>query len=72
MQETEETWVQFLGQEDSLEEGMATRFSILASRIPWIEEPDGPQSMGSQKIRQHWSDLAQAQQHSTVKQLSFN
>ena len=36
-----ETWVQSLGQEDSLEKGMATRFSILAWEIPWMEEPGG-------------------------------
>ena len=34
-------WVRFLGQEDPLEEGMATRSSILAWRIPWTEEPVG-------------------------------
>ena len=37
-----------LGQEDPLEEGMATHLSILAWRIPWTEEPGGLQSMGSQ------------------------
>ena len=35
----QETWVQSLGQEDSLEKGMATHSSILAWRIPWTEEP---------------------------------
>ena len=45
-----ETWVQSLGWEDSLEEGMATHSSILAWRIPWTEEPDGIQSMGSQRV----------------------
>ena len=35
----QETQVQSLGQEDSLEEGIATYFNILAWRIPWIEEP---------------------------------
>ena len=40
-----ETWVQSLGWEDPLEEGMATHSSILAWRIPWTEEPDGQQSM---------------------------
>ena len=35
-----ETWVQFLGWEDLLEEGMATHSSILAWRIPWTEEPN--------------------------------
>ena len=34
----QETWVQFLGQEDPLEEGMATHSSFLAWRIPWTEE----------------------------------
>ena len=45
-----ETWVQFLGWEDPLEEGMATHSSILAWRIPWTEEPSGLQSMGSQRV----------------------
>ena len=36
------------GWEDPLEKGMATHSSILAWRIPWTEEPGGPQSMGSQ------------------------
>ena len=36
-----ETWVQSLGWEDPLEEGMATHSSILAWRSPWAEEPDG-------------------------------
>ena len=35
----QETWVQSLGQEDSLEEGVATYSSILARKIPWTEEP---------------------------------
>ena len=43
---TQETWVQSLGQEDPLEKGMAIHSSILAWRIPWIEEPDRLQSMG--------------------------
>ena len=42
-------WVQSLGQDDLLEEGMATHSSILAWRIPWTEEPGGLQSIGSQK-----------------------
>ena len=45
----QETWVRFLGQEDPLEKGMATRFDTLAERIPWTEEPGGLQSMGSQR-----------------------
>ena len=39
MQEMQETWVQSLGWEDPLEEGMATHPNILAWRIPWMEEP---------------------------------
>ena len=39
-----------LGQEDHLEEGMATHSSILAWRIPWTEEPGRLQSMGSQRV----------------------
>ena len=41
-------WVRSLSWEDPLEEGMATHSRILAWRIPWTEEPGGPQSMGSQ------------------------
>ena len=46
----QKTWVQFLGQEDPLEEGMATHPSILAWAILWVEEPGGLQSMVLQKI----------------------
>ena len=46
-----ETWIQFLGQEDPLEKGMATHSSILAWRIPWTEKPGRLQSMGLQKVR---------------------
>ena len=45
-----ETWVQSLGWEDPLEEGMATHSSILAWRIPWREEPSGLQSIGSHRV----------------------
>ena len=46
-----ETHVQSLGQEDPLEEEMATQFSILAWRIPWTEESGRLQSIGSQRVR---------------------
>ena len=42
--------VQSLGQEDPLEEEMATHFSILAWEIPWTEEPGGLQFIGSQRV----------------------
>ena len=47
---TQETWVQSLGQEDSLEKEMATHSSILAWKTPWTEEPVRLQSMGSQRV----------------------
>ena len=46
-----ETRVQFRGWEDLLEKEMATHSSILAWKIPWMEEPGGVQSMGSQTVR---------------------
>jgi len=46
----EETLLQSLGQEDSLEKEMATHSSILAWKIPWTEEPVGLQSMESQRV----------------------
>ena len=45
-----ETWVRSLGWEDPLEEGMATHSSIVAWRIPWMEEPVGLQSVGLQRV----------------------
>ena len=47
-----ENWVQSLGWEDPLEEGMATHSSILAWRIPWTEEPGGLLSMALQSQTQ--------------------
>ena len=46
----QETWVQSLGVENPLENGMATHSSILAWRIPWTEEPGGLQSMRWQRV----------------------
>ena len=50
----QETQVPSLSREDPLEEEMATHSSLLAWRIPWTEEPGGPQSMGSQRVRHNW------------------
>jgi len=47
----QETQVQCLGREDTLEKGMATHSSTLAWRTPWTEEPGGLLSTGSQGIR---------------------
>ena len=45
-----ETWVRSLGQEDPLEKEMAAHSSILAWRIPWMEEPGRLQYLGSQRV----------------------
>ena len=50
----QETQVQSLGHEDPLEKGMVTHSSILAWRIPWMEEPGRLQSMRSQRVRHDW------------------
>ena len=47
----QETWVQSLGWEDTLEKKMATQSSILAREIPWTEKPGGLQSRGLLKIQ---------------------
>ena len=57
LQKPQEMWVLSLGQEDPLEEGMATHSSIFAWRIPQTEKPGRLQSMGSQRVWQNWSDL---------------
>ena len=55
----QEIWVWSLGQEDALEDSMATHFSVLSWRIPWTEEAGGLQSMGLHRAGHDWSDLAQ-------------
>ena len=46
----EEMWVQPLGQEDPLEEEIATHFNVLAWKIPWTEEPGGQVSIESHRV----------------------
>ena len=53
-----ETWVQSLGREDFLEKEMATHSSILAWKIPWMEEPGVLQFMGSQRVGHDWANSA--------------
>ena len=48
-------WVWSMGQEDPLEEEMATHSSILAWKIPWMEKPGRLQSMGTQRVRHNWT-----------------
>ena len=50
MQETQETWVQSLSQEDSQEEEMETHSGTLTWEIPWTKELGGLQFMGSQRV----------------------
>ena len=56
-----EMQVRSLGQEDPLEEGMATHSSILAWRIPWTGEAGRLQSVGLQRVGNDWSGLALTQ-----------
>ena len=51
MQDTQEVRVQSLGQQDPLEEEMATHSNILAWRIPWTEEPRRLWFIGSERVR---------------------
>ena len=60
MLETQETLCWSLGQEDPLEEEMATHSSILAWETPWTEEPGGLESMQLQRVEHDW-----ATKHST-------
>ena len=67
VQEPQEMWVQSLGREDPLEEGVATHPSILAWRIPQTKEPGGLQSMGSKRVRHDWATKHSAAQHRLSK-----
>ena len=51
----QETWVWSLAWEDPLEKAMATHYSILAWKIPWMEEPGRLHSMWSQRVRHNWA-----------------
>ena len=50
IEESQETWVQSLGQEDSLEKEMTIHSGILAWEIPWTEKPTSLQSKGSKRV----------------------
>ena len=60
----QEMQIQSLGQEDALEEEMATHANIFAWRIPWTQEPGGLQSMGLQRVGQDLVTKQQQQQSS--------
>ena len=67
VQETQEMWVQSLSQEDPLEDGIKTHFSIFAWRILWTEEPVRIQLMGSQRVGHDCET-----EHTSIKALSPN
>ena len=64
-----ETRIRSLGREDPLEKKMAIHSSTLAWRIPWTEEPGRLQSIWSQRVKLHWSDLAAAAAQGSIKSL---
>ena len=55
MQEMQETWVQSLGRDDSLEKEIVTHSGILSWETPWTEESGGLQSMGFQRVGCNWA-----------------
>ena len=61
-----EMQVRSLGQEDPLEEGMATHLSLLAWEIPWTEDPGGLQSIGLQRVRHDLVTKEQQQTHAII------
>ena len=67
-----ETQVRSLGGEDLLEEEMATHSSILAWKIPWMEEPGGLQSMGSQRVGHDWATSLHFTSKGRCKHQGFN
>ena len=66
MQETQETWVPSLGQEDPLEEEMATHSRILAWKILWTEMLGGLQSKESQRVRHDWAQRSTATEEQVI------
>ena len=62
MQETQDTWIQSLALEDPLEVDMATHSSVLAWRIPWIEELGGLQSIGCKEL-----DMTEMTEHACMQ-----
>ena len=57
MWETQERWVQSLGQEDPLKKEMSTHSSILAWKAQWTKEPGGLEPKGSQTVAHHWAHM---------------
>ena len=71
MQETQEKNIWSLGWEVLLEKKMATHLSIFAWKIPWTEEADGLESMGSQRVGINWVTEHAYVHSKNAKQLKF-
>ena len=67
----QEIQVHSLGWEDPLEKGMATHTSILAWRIPWTEESERVQSLGSQRVRHDWATKTVSLWDAVFSKISF-
>ena len=67
----QEPWVRSLGQDDPLAKELATHSSTLAWKIPWMEEPGGLQSMGSQRVRHNWATSLSLSFSLYIKSSSF-
>ena len=67
----QDTHIWSLGQEDPLERGMATDSSILAWRIPWTEEPGGPQFMRLQRVGHSWVTRCWKRAQNTARRLTW-
>ena len=63
----QETWVRSLGQEDSMEKGMDTHYSILAWEIPWTKDPARLQSMALQRVRRSCVTIIFKLMHMDIK-----
>ena len=72
VQETQETHVGFLGQEDPLEEEMEAHSSILAWKIPWTQEHGGLQSMGWQRVGHDWVHTRMLRQSNPQEKLALS
>ena len=67
----QEMWAQSPGQEDPLEKGMATLSNILASEIPWTEEPGRLQSMGCTRVGHYLATKQQQQWLLSIKKIKI-
>ena len=67
----QQTWVRSLGREDPLQKEMASHSSTIAWKIPWTEEPDRLQSMGSQRVGHDWATSLSCSRYPVWDSLHF-